>query len=141
MSIYFFLGCQVNISFLLLQFTALPTSPIVNAIMEPSYNLGSERDRGWSFWWIFGKKYPHWRIETIRYENRPHLDDATFFRITHSDTKEKKRLTPEEFAAFDGGRLYEMEKSRSQLQAHETKVSHDEQETTNSWFGWLFSCF
>lgn len=116
MSIRSSLIYQVNISSLLLQ-TALPAFPtIVNFTMKPSGGLSSEFNRGRSVW-RFERAYhgaqspdPHspendryWKLETIEYDNRPHLDDAKFFKVIHSKTMEKKGLTPEEFATFAGG--------------------------------------
>lgn len=112
-------------------------------------------NRGWSVWWRFGRTYQatdspdlhspendrHWKLETTEYNNRPHLDDATFFKVSHVQTKEKKGLTPEEFVTFDGGRLYAMENSRNQLQVNETITSDDEQEITDSWLRRFLSWF
>lgn len=114
--------------------------------MESRYSLSSKPDRRCSVWWRFGRKYhgadspdPHspendrdWKLETIEYNNRPHLDDATFFRLVHLQSKEKKGLFPDEFATFGGGRLSAMEKTRSQSRVNEFKISDDQQEVKDS---------
>lgn len=123
--------------------------------MEPSCRRTSKPDRWWSVGWKFGRADDgadspdphspendrHWQLATIEYDSRPHLNDATLFRIIHLQTKEKKRLTPEEFATFGGGRLYAIENAHRQPQVNETTVSDDEQEITDFGFRWFFSCF
>lgn len=122
--------------------------------MEPSCRRTSKPNRGWSFFgWNFGRTDdgadspdPHspendrdWKLVAIEYGNMPHLDYAKLFRIIHLQTKETKRLRPEEFATFGGRRLHAIENARQKPQ--ETTVGDDEQENMDPGFGWFFSCF